>query len=373
MAKDVTKVLVIGGGFSGMVAAITMKRKGLDVDLIEISEDWRREGAGISLGGSTMRLFDQLGLMEDFRKIGAAHAGIHIRGPEDQLFAELPTPGLAPGVPGVGGAMRPAMGKMLADKVLEEGVNVRLGTSYTDLDIDNGEVTFSDGSTGRYNLIVAADGFWSKTRDRLFPDAPKAKFVNQGVWRAVVRRPEHLPTVSMWMGPKLKAGINHVSDTHSYLFLTEDKAENTPAQPETFVADLKALLAKFPSPTLKAVHDEIGPDSQIDYRPLENLILPAPWHKGRVVLIGDAVHATTPHLASGALMGMEDGYVLAEELADKSTLEEALTAFTERRYERCRMVVENSGRLAEIEVNGGDQEEHGQIMRDSNMALAQPI
>ncbi|MEC7762065.1 MAG: FAD-dependent oxidoreductase [Pseudomonadota bacterium] len=373
MANDVNKVLVIGGGFSGMVAAISMQRKGMDVDLIEISEDWRREGAGISLGGSTMRLFDQLGLMDDFKRIGAAHAGIHIRGPEDQLFAELPTPGLAPGVPGVGGAMRPAMGKMLSDKVLEAGVNVRLGTTYTDLDIDGGSVTFSDGSTETYDLIVAADGFWSKTRDRMFPDAPKAKYVKQAVWRAVVERPEHLPTVSMWMGPKLKAGINHVSATHSYLFLTEDRAEMTPAKPDTFVPDLKALLKKFPSPTLQKVAEEIGDHSQIDYRPLENLILPKPWHRGRVVLIGDAVHATTPHLASGALMGMEDGYVLAEELADKATRDEALTAFEDRRYERCRMVVENSGRLAEIEIEGGSQEEHGQLMRESNMALAQPI
>lgn len=373
MANDVNKVLVIGGGFSGMVAAIALKRKGLDVDLIEISEDWRREGAGISLGGSTMRLFDQLGLMEDFKRIGAAHAGIHMRGPDDQIVAELPTPGLAPGVPGVGGAMRPAMGRMLSDKVLDEGVNVRLSTTYTSIDPETGEVAFSDGSQATYDLIVAADGFWSKTRDMLFPDAPKATYVKQVVWRAVVSRPENLPTVTMWMGPKLKAGINHVSATHSYLFLTEDKTENTPAKPETFVPDLKALLMKFPSPTLKAVAEEIGEGSLIDYRALENLILPAPWHKGRVVLIGDAVHATTPHLASGALMGMEDGYVLAEEIADKTTRDEGLAAFAERRYERCRMVVENSGRLAELEVTGGSHEEHSQLMRESNMALAQPI
>ena len=373
MAKDVNKVLVIGGGFSGMVAAFCMKRKGLDVDLIEISPDWRREGAGISLGGSTMRLFDQLGLMDDFKRIGAAHAGIHMRGPDDRIVAELPTPGLAPGVPGVGGAMRPALGKLLSEKVLEAGVNIRLGATYTDIDSDSGAVKFSDGAEDSYDLIVAADGFWSKTRTLLFPDAPDATFVKQVVWRAVVKRPEHLPTVTMWMGPKLKAGINHVSDTHSYLFLTEDKAENTPANPATFVADLKALLNKFPSPTLKAVAEEIGDHSQIDYRPLENLILPKPWHRGRVVLMGDAVHATTPHLASGALMGMEDGYVLADELADKDTREEALAAFADRRYDRCRMVVENSGRLAEIEVEGGSHEEHGTTMRESNMALAEAI
>jgi 2-polyprenyl-6-methoxyphenol hydroxylase-like FAD-dependent oxidoreductase len=92
-----------------------------------------------------------------------------------------------------------------------------------------------------------------------------------------------------------------------------------------------------------------------------------------VVLIGDTVHATTPHLASGACIGIEDGIVLAEELGRASTVEGALAAFQQRRWERCRMVVENSARLGEIEATGGDKTEHARIMRDSMIALAQPI
>jgi 2-polyprenyl-6-methoxyphenol hydroxylase-like FAD-dependent oxidoreductase len=109
------------------------------------------------------------------------------------------------------------------------------------------------------------------------------------------------------------------------------------------------------------------------FRPLEGLLVPLPWAKGRVVLIGDTVHATTPHLASGACIGIEDALVLAEEIARHSQVESALAAFEARRWERCRMVVENSGRLGEIEIAGGDKEEHATIMRQSLMALAQPI
>ena len=102
--------------------------------------------------------------------------------------------------------------------------------------------------------------------------------------------------------------------------------------------------------------------------------MPRPWSKGRVVLIGDAVHATTPHLASGACIGIEDAIVLAEEIGRSTTdVGAACAAFEERRWERCRMVVENSTRLGEIEIAGGDKEEHGRIMRESLMALAQPI
>ena len=367
------KILIIGGGFSGMVAAISLKRRGFDVELIERSSEWRADGAGISLGGSTMRLFDQLGLMDDFRQIGAAHEGIEIRNGEDEVIVSLPTPGLAPGAPGIGGAMRPALAKMLADKVLAEGVKVRLGATWTELDAETGHVAFSDGSEGIYDVIVGADGLWSKTRDHIFPNAPRAAYLGQQIWRAVIDRPSKLPTLSMWMGQGLKAGINHVSDKRSYLFLTEDRPENGPPRPEKFVEDLKGLLAKIPSPTLAEVAGALDDGSMIDIRPAEKLILPLPWGVGRVVLMGDSVHATTPHLASGALIGMEDGVVLSEELDKPGPLDQRLAAFGERRFERCRMVVENSGRLAEIEVTNGDRAEHATIMKESGMALAQPF
>ena len=122
-----------------------------------------------------------------------------------------------------------------------------------------------------------------------------------------------------------------------------------------------------------AIHGQIDDRSQIVYRPLEGLLMPRPWARGRVVLIGDTVHATTPHLASGACIGIEDALVLAEELALSADVHAALAAFEARRWERCRMVVQNSARLGEIEIAGGDKEEHGRIMRESLMALAQPI
>jgi 2-polyprenyl-6-methoxyphenol hydroxylase-like FAD-dependent oxidoreductase len=103
------------------------------------------------------------------------------------------------------------------------------------------------------------------------------------------------------------------------------------------------------------------------------LLVPAPWYRGRVVLIGDTVHATTPHMASGACIGIEDAIVLADEIGKADSIATALAGYQQRRWERCRMVVQNSGRLGEIEIAGGDKEEHARIMRETLMALAQPI
>jgi 2-polyprenyl-6-methoxyphenol hydroxylase-like FAD-dependent oxidoreductase len=134
------------------------------------------------------------------------------------------------------------------------------------------------------------------------------------------------------------------------------------------------LLGEFPAPILQALVPQLyEPGTNIDYRPLTNLLVPLPWHNGRIVMIGDTVHATTPHLASGAGIGIESAIVLAEELFAGSDLQAALNRFEARRWERCQLVVENSARLCEIEKSAGDKEEHAQIMRESTTALAEPI
>lgn len=373
MTSEVKKALVIGGGFSGMMAAICLQQRGVSVDLVEIDKDWRTYGAGISLHGATYRLLQQLGLMDAYREVGATCGSVQMRGPQDQILAEIPAPALGPGLPGNGGIMRPELARILAEKVRAEGVNVLLGLTFSGIDKDSGVVSLSDGSAGKYDVIIGADGFSSAVRKALYPEAPQPRYVGQAVWRAVVPRPTEIPTLTMWMGPKLKAGINHVSDSQSYLFLTEDRPVNERVPADSFVTVLKALLGKFPSPVLTKVAEGLSEDSQINYRPLENLMLPRPWSRGRVVLIGDAAHATTPHMAAGAVLGMEDGLVLAEAIAANDSLSNALTAFEGRRYERCRMVVENSARLSEIEVTGGDHGEHMRIMGATQGALAQPI
>ncbi len=376
MNSGINKVLVIGGGFAGMTAALQLSRNGFSVDLVEIDPQWRSYGAGISLHGSTLRVIKQLGLIERFLEVGYATDGVEMRGPQDQVLVTLPTPRVAgPELPGGGAIMRPALAKILSEAVRASTTNVRLGLTFTDLsqDADGVSVTFSDGTQGRYDLVIGADGLYSAVRAKVFPQAPKPRFIGQSVWRAVLPRPEGVDTVTMWMGPKLKVGMNRVTENTVYLFLTEDRATNDHVAPETFVATLRALLERFPSPIIRKIASELSSENQIVYRPLEQMLLPRPWFANRVVLIGDAVHATTPHLAAGACIGIEDAMVLAEELSAGAALTPALSAFEERRYERCRMVVENSGRLADIEIEGGNREEHASIMQVSMKTLAGAI
>lgn len=372
----VQPILIIGGGFSGMSAAIQLRKQGYEVDLVEIDPGWRSYGAGISLGGATLRAFRTLGILDAFLQHGSASDGVKICLPHGPQVAELPTPRLAGAdVPGGGAIMRPVLARILAEATRASGTHVKLGCTFTHIEphADGVTVGFTDGTQRRYGLVIGADGLYSKVRQAVFPEAPTPRYSGQAVWRAVVPRPPEIDTATMWMGPRVKPGVNPVSATEMYLFVTEPRPTNEHVDPADFADLLRGLLADFPSPLLQAIRDRIGPDSQIVFRPLEGLLMPRPWFRGRVVLIGDTVHATTPHLASGACIGIEDALVLAEELGRSSDVEDALAAFEARRWERCRMVVENSARLGEIEVAGGDKDEHARIMRESLMALAQPI
>ena len=372
MSGEGEQILIVGGGFSGMSAAIELAKVGAKVDLIEIDPGWRSYGAGVTMGGASLRALRRLGVLDAFLEKGAAADGADLLTADGHKIASLPTPRVAgPDVPGAGAIMRPALAAILADATRASGAEVRLGVTFERIDQD-GKARLSDGSTKRYDLIIGADGLYSNTRAAIFPEAPHPRYIGQCVWRAVAARAPEIERATMWMGHKVKVGLNPVSRDLMYMFVTEDRPNNDRISPERFPALLADLIAPFASPIVQAVRAGLPQNETIVYRPLEALLLPRPWLRGRVVLIGDAVHATTPHLASGACIGVEDAIVLAEELGRRE-VGEALAAYEARRWERCRMVVENSLHLAEIETTGGDQGEHAAIMRDSMIALAAPF
>ncbi|HJV70469.1 FAD-dependent oxidoreductase [Ideonella sp.] len=377
MTAAVSRVLIIGGGFSGMAAAIQLRKAGIGVDLVEIDPQWQPLGAGITVGGATLRALETLGVYRQVVEQGCVSDGVDLYTADGHKMAELPTPRpVGSSVAGGAGIMRPVLARILAEATRAAGVDVRLGCSFTQLAQDDAgvDVAFTDGSRRRYDLVVGADGVHSKLRALLFPEIKPLEYIGQGVWRAVMPRPAEIVRPRMWFGPHIKLGVNPVSKTHMYMFITEDRPTKEHIAEATWPEVFAGLMRPFADPLVQAlIPHALLPQAAIDYRPLANLLVPAPWNRGRVVMIGDTVAATTPHLASGAGIGIESGIVLAEELARHADLQTALDRFHARRWERCRLVIHNSERLCRIEIEGGDKQEHARIMRESLVALAQPI
>ncbi len=373
--NTIKNALIIGGGIAGMSTAIELRKRGVAVDLVEIDKEWRVYGAGITINGAALRAFNTLGVVQQILDQGWCSDGCDICAPNGALLAKLPTPRIAgPGIPGSGGILRPVLARILSKATLASGTAVRLGHTFTAIEPreEAVEVRFTDGSRARYDLVVGADGLFSKVRTVVFPQAPQPKYTGQGCWRAVVPRLPDIAGASMFLGTSTKAGVNPVSKSEMYLFCLDHHRSNERIPEDQWARLLTGLLAEFSGP-VGQLRDGLGAQSRILYRPLESLFMEAPWYRGRIVLAGDAAHATTPHLASGAAISVEDAIVLAEELEGAASLEAALTAYVARRFERCKMVVENSLRLGEIEISGGSKDEHSQLMRDSMIALLAPI
>lgn len=369
----VQRVLVVGGGIGGMSAAISLARRGVAVTLIDADPQWRVYGAGISVTGISLRAFDDLGILDEVRDRGFVGAGIRLRRLDGQLIMESPVPASPLPIESGGGILRPVLHDILSRTVRASGVEVRLGVKAERMDDDGTgvDVTFSDGTSERFDVVGAADGIFSETRRMLFPDASAPRFTGQGCWRILAPRPAHVDRTEIYLGGAVKLGINPVSRDEMYLFVLEHVPDNPRYTPEQELTHLADLLAPFGG-DIPAVRTGLGATSQVNYRPLEWLLLPSPWYSGRIVLIGDCAHATTPHMASGAGLAVEDGLVLGDELTRGAPVDRALARFMERRFERARIVVENSVRIGEIEMAAGDQMQATAMMGDTMRQLQQP-
>ena len=357
-----------------MSLAIRLGQSGITTELIDRDPEWRAVGTGITITGPTFRAFGELGVEAEVRASGRSNETVRIFAPPDTYIGEIGPPVTDPPLPNNGGILRPVLHNILSRHVRESGVTVRLGISIATLS-EQGEqtaVTFSDASTGNYDLVVGAEGAFSDLRSQLFPEIPEPEYTGQGCFRHQAVRPEEIDAMYMYVGGPIKTGVTPCGPDAMYLFCNVPLPDNPRWDPSEDWIKLRHYLDGYGG-IIGTVRDQLTAESNIVYRPLESFLLPAPWYRGRVVLIGDAAHATTPHLAAGAMMAVEDALVLSELLVANDSLAEALVKFMDRRFERCRMVIENSATLGQYELNGVAIETHKKLQEVSWQAMAAPI
>jgi 2-polyprenyl-6-methoxyphenol hydroxylase-like FAD-dependent oxidoreductase len=374
MKYPVRSVLVVGGGIAGMSTALVLRRLGLSVDLVEIDPRWRVYGAGITLTGPTLRAFAKLGIYDELAVAGYMGDGIRVCSMSGSILEEIETPRpLDANVPGSGGVLRPALHGILSSRTRESGTKVTLGASVSALNADASGVLalFTDGRKQRFDLVVGADGLFSTVRKLIFPQAPPPHYLGQTIWRLIVPRPPQIDRRHYFLGGPVKVGLCPVSRDEMYLFLLENRLEPVKLAESLLSSALVELLQGYGG-ILADIRASISSDARIVMRPLEGFLLPPPWYRDGVVLLGDAAHPTTPQLASGAGMATEDALVLGEELARGGNCDAVLERLFMRRYERCRLVVANSLEIGRREREGASVQAQTELISTSLSVLAQP-
>ena len=367
------KILIIGGGIGGLTGAIALRQRGFEVELIERDPTFTVYGVGIIQQPNVVRAVSQLGILDDYIHAGFGFDFVTVFAPDGAQVARIPTPRLLEGYPSNVGIGRRALHKVLVAKAEAAGSSIRLGTTVTKLEDDGHKVhvTFSRGSGGTYDLVVGADGLKSSTREHIFPAAAPPEFTGQGVWRYNFPLLPGVDGIHAYHG-RIGIGLVPLSNTEMYMFATTPEPGN-PHYPRVGIAKtLRDKLATSP-PVIQRLIPAITDDDAVVYRPLEWLFLTGAWHRGRIVLLGDAVHTTTPHLGQGAGLAIEDSIVLADELAKAQTAEQAFQAYRDRRYPRCEYIVEKSKALCYGQLGIGPHVDQASATQEMFGVIAKPI
>jgi 2-polyprenyl-6-methoxyphenol hydroxylase-like FAD-dependent oxidoreductase len=375
------RVLIVGGGIAGATLAVALADRDVDVEIVEIQDEWRPVGVGLTLLGPALRALASIGLIDRAVAGGSGISRLAIGDANSEISHTSELPRLnGPRYPAAIQIARPAFHRILADETRRRAIPVRTGVTIASLSQEASAVTaeLTDASTSSYDLVVGADGVHSCVREIAFGGRPAPRFTGQAVWRAMVPRPSETPpgfeqgTLYMFYASTTKAGMLPVNAREMYVFLVENTPERARPPERELPALMREQLRDYRG-LLGDLRDRIVDPEQVVYRSLEVLLVEPPWNRGRVVVVGDAAHTTTPHLAHGGGLAIEDAIVLAELVGERDSIEDALAGFTQRRWERCRMVVENSVQLGEWEKRPSPDADPVALTDASWAALAAPI
>lgn len=373
----IDRVAIIGSGVTGLAAAILLARGGVKVDVFEAKPELPALGSGISLQGNAIRVFDALGVWEDVREKGFAFEGLSLRmpGPEAPVIAEfedVKTGG--PEYPAGMGMYRPALAEILLRHAQRAGARITFGARLTG--IVQGDRTvrieIGGGAESVHDLVIGADGLNSTVRGLIGIDvAPQP--TGMGIWRASVSRPPAVEHTELYYGgPMYIAGYTPTSPDSMYAFLVEPAQDrfgvDEDAGRQIMLDESRAYGGPWDS-----IRADLAAGARINYTWFTQHLVPAPWCRGRVVVIGDAAHSCPPTIAQGAAQGLEDAYVLAELLIGSDRLDDSLwSAFHARRLPRVERVVHASVQLGQFQLDGVQDADTNGLILGVARAMAQP-
>lgn len=310
------KVDIIGGGIGGLAAALAFRANGIDIEVFEAAPGLSEVGAGITMPANALQVLDRLAVANDVVRSGCGLRGGEIRDVKSGTLQAIDIGEIERRFGfGMVGIHRARLQQVFADRLPPEKIHFGKRFVSADATESSVRVRFEDGSESHCDVLVGADGLRSAVRGQIFPGA-QLRYSGQTSHRGIARTrlPGALDGMAweVW-GAGRRFGFAPVSGEEVYWF----GVRNSPAGEEDplggalsalvdtfggFPDPIPELLARTPAKTV--LRTDIS-----DLQPLQS------WSRGRIVLLGDAAHATTPNLGQGGAQAIEDAWVLADQLA----------------------------------------------------------
>lgn len=354
------RILIVGAGIGGLCTAIALARIGADVDVIEIKPDNAVAGVGWGLRTNGLRALREIGLLDQTLALGFPTPPLAYFDRHGRHVVDIPYGRQFDGMPN--NVQLPRLGflEMASAHAREVGCTIMMSTTAVDIEQDATGVTvgFSDGSSRRYELVIGFDGINSSIRGHLFGE--KYLPVRSGgvAWRAPVPAPDTLKGAVFCHGFGGKVGFVPLAGGMMYVIVTHYEAGRPRHDPAAFPKLMHQTAREMMGDSIFMAEeiDSLRTATNVAYTPLDTVMVPYPWYRGRVMIMGDAAHAMTPYLGSGAALAIEDGVVFAELLRTGDPLSDVQTQFMARRYPRVKAIWDVSLQMMHEEFDSATPE-----------------
>ncbi|MET8349323.1 MULTISPECIES: FAD-dependent monooxygenase [unclassified Micromonospora] len=335
MRGDGVRVLIVGGGVAGLATVSALRDWGATADVVERAPGPADSGTGIYLTGNATRMLDVLGLREPVADVAVEITRQRSANQRGRRLFDIDVAALWQGVGPCASLSRAQLHRALLAGVGD--APIRWGRQPVALrrEGDVVAVDFDDDSSARYDLVIGADGVNSTVR-RLAFNGQTARDLGQYAYRWVAPRIDDEPVWSVQLGRGRQFLTIPISAEQTYCYYNDGPVADRPGWRD----ELGATFTEPAATMLKALDYDA---STLHAGPNQEVVLDS-WSRGPVLLIGDAAHATSPNMAQGAAMALEDAIVLAESLAAAGSIAEALHGYETRRRPRTDWVLSQTHR-----------------------------
>lgn len=335
------KVLIIGSGIGGLAAGIALSQAGYQVELYDRVSELRPAGAGISLWSNGVKVLNCLGLGDQIAKFGGQMDRMQYVYCNGELMNSID---LYPLIEAVGQRPYPVARADL-QKFLLDGFPgaVRLNSKCIGVEQDGQSVTaiFEDGRRTKGDVLIACDGVRSILRNYVLETEIQPRYAGYVNWNGLVPATSDLAPPNSWtlyVGEHKRASMMPVGDNRFYFFFDVPLEKGTPIHPEGVRAELAGYFKGWPQPVQNLIQcltpEKTNRIEIHDVGPLDRFV------RGRVALLGDAAHTTTPDLGQGGCQALEDALVLSRYLVSTNLgVEDALKRYEAERKERTSAIV----------------------------------
>jgi 2-polyprenyl-6-methoxyphenol hydroxylase-like FAD-dependent oxidoreductase len=354
--KEMINGIIIGAGIGGLTTAIALAQKGINVKIYERANEIKEVGAGIWVAPNGLKVFEKLGIIQDIINAGKTLKKISV---VDLKYKPISTINeedfKSEHKYGTVAIHRAILQKILASYIPSE--NIYLNKSFKHYHQTEKSViaTFEDGTTQEADFLINADGIKSNARLQI-QSTLNLRYSGQTCWRFTtsfdLQKGEEDNMYEVWANAKgLRVGYSKIDEKRLYVFITNSEKQGGTDNPITLKEDLLKLCEPFSS-TVKGLinsanKNEIIRTDLFDFKPVSK------WTEGRVALIGDAAHATTPNLGQGACQAIEDAYVIAEQLSLGNDIAKSFKNFQSKRIKKATFITNTSWLFVRITNTSG--------------------